>query len=267
MKRMIMMCMAILFLAMPGFSSKVYSCLDDYLEMSAQAADGLRKELKDTEKLRSFVEGLIGAAYRPDLPEVAEEIKRKLGISDKSMQTALMVILREEGARIKWKKSQWPNDRLDSIADWRLSRGLIWMGFCADAEGKKFLMKTASDSAVDREFRARAIGSYLSRADKKERLDAVTRFLAGDMKGSVDPFWASGLYNSAIRVYDEAEGDTKTRDAIVAILSAVLMEEKNELYFEMMDKNLAERSKEYAESPQRKAALERMNPPVRRNAP
>ena len=57
------------------------------------------------------------------------------------------------------------------------------------------------------------------------------------------------------------EGDTQTREAIVSAMSAALAKEANTNVFARVDKLLAERSKEYAESPQRKAALERMNKP------
>ena len=182
------------------------------------------------------------------------------------MQVVLIDILCEAGAKNKWKKRQGSEDAsLDDVADWQLFWGLFWMSFCADAEGKAFLMKVASDRAVDSEFRARAVSAYLWRADEKERLEAVTRFLAGDMKGTVD-FRFSGIYNSAILRYDKAEGDPKTREAIVAMISAVLLEGKG-IACDETDKLLAERSKEYAESPQRKAALERMNPPDKRRAP
>ena len=45
-------------------------------------------------------------------------------------------------------------------------------------------------------------------------------------------------------------------------MSAALVKEENKRSFSIADKLLAERSKEYADSPTRKAALERMNIPI-----
>ena len=75
------------------------------------------------------------------------------------------------------------------------------------------------------------------------------------------------MYRAAIRAHDKAEGDAKTREAIVTMVSAALATEEDGTAFDETDKLLAERSKEYAESPQRKAALERMNPPARKAEP
>ena len=69
------------------------------------------------------------------------------------------------------------------------------------------------------------------------------------------------VYGYAIRAYDEAEGDTQKREAIISSLSAALMREKNEKFFAEVDQDLVKRNKEYAESPQRKAKLERMKVP------
>ena len=54
---------------------------------------------------------------------------------------------------------------------------------------------------------------------------------------------------------------------IVAAVSDVLVKEEDKNVFAEADKFLAERSKEYAESPQRKAMLERMNKPTEEKTP
>ena len=266
MKKVVVMCMVALCMAMPGFSSLITEleyCVED---MPEKKAAQLREDLKDAAKLRAYMVQLIGSYQASNIVKKVETFKQRFSVSDKAMQTALMDIIREAGKKNKWKKRQGLGDKsLDGLADWQIEHGLIWMIFCADAEGKAFLMKIATDSTVAREFRGRAAKSYLMRSDEKESLETVTRFLTGDMKGTVD-LLDSGLYYSVVWVYDKAEGDPKTREAIVAMVSAAVAEEKED-DFKQADELLAERIKEYAESPQRKAALERMNPPFRRNAP
>ena len=269
MKKVVVMCMVALCMAMPGFSSKPFIWLEYCVErMPEKEVEQLREDLKDAAKLRDCMVQLIGTHRPSNMLEKVEAFKQRFGVSDKAMQTALMDIISKAGAKNKWKKHQREEEKdasLDYVADWQIEWGLFWMMFCADAEGKEFLMKIATDSAVAREIRGRATKSHLMRSDEKESLETVTRFLTGDMKGTVD-LLDSGLYYSVVWVYDKAEGDPKTREAIVAMVSAAVAEEK-ESDFKRADELLAERIKEYAESPQRKAALERMNPPFRRNVP
>ena len=267
MKKVVVMCMAALCMAMPGFSSQPFSLLEYCVEdMSEEKAEQLREDLKDAAKLRAYMVRLIGSRRPSNIVEKVETFKQRFDVSDKAMQTALMEIIREAGKKNKWKKRQGSEDKsLDYVADWQIEWGLFWMMFCADAEGKAFLMKIATDSAVAREIRGHATKSHLARSDEKEKLKTITRFLVGDMKGTVDPF-STSLYYTAAWVYDKAEGDPKMREVIVSMLSAAVAKEKDADFIQA-DEFLAERIKEYAESPQRKAALERMNPPFRRNAP
>ena len=270
MKKVVMVGAIAISLAIPGRSSLM---LDGWLEMCLdlpeQKAEQLREDLKDAANLRECMVELIGTRPQSGVEQKVEAFKRRFGVSDRAMQTALMDIVHKAGVKNGWKKRQGSEDTLDGVADWQIYSGLIWMCFCADAEGRKFLMGIATDSTVDREFRGHAVFPYLARSDDKEKMDVITRFFAGDMKGTVDLYYNSGLYHSAIRMHDKAESDPRTRESIVSMLSAALMEEKREHIFKTADKSLAERSREYAESPQRKAALERMNPPdkSRRNGP
>ena len=265
MKKVVVMCMAALCMAMPGFSSRTFSWLDCYVDMKEEEAEQLREDLKDATGLKKCMVRLIGNHLHSDAVEKVEAFKKRFDVSDNAMQTALMPIIREAGAKNEWKKRQGPDDPLDMVADWQTEHGLSWMMFCAEKEGKEFLIKIITDSTVSREFRGRAINSYVARADEKEKMEIATRFLTGDMKEAEDPLFPS-RYDLVLWVYDKAEDDPKMREAVVAMVSAAVMEEK-EADFKQADELLAERIKEYAESPQRKAALERMNPPFRRNAP
>jgi len=93
----------------------------------------------------------------------------------------------------------------------------------------------------------------------------LPRFFADDMKDTFNRY--SNLYVYAMNVYEEAEDNPDKREVIIAVMSAALAKEENEFAFSKADKRFAEQSKEYAESPQRKAALERMNIPREKETP
>ena len=253
--------------ALERMVSQSSSWLAHCLELPENAAVRYREELKDKAMLRKCIMSLVcnpDSARMP--PGAVEAFKQKYGVSNEAMQAELLEIVREAGAKNGWKKREGPDDPLDMVADLQTYWGLAWLYCCAEEEGKSFLMGIATDQTKDIEFRKRAIGSYLGRADEKETLDAVTRFLAGDMKGTVSPYY-SGIYRAAIRAYDKAAGDPQTRGRIASVLSAALAEEGNNFAFTEIDSLLAERSAEWAGSPQRKAALERFGKPHAPEAP
>jgi hypothetical protein len=117
-------------------------------------------------------------------------------------------------------------------------------------------MDIAADAQKGENLRMNAIRSYLYRADAQETKDALVRFLVGDMKAfSLTP----SIYECALNTYDEAEKDPLKREAIVASLAVALAREESRANFMSVDKNFAVRNKEYAESSQRLAILQRMN--------
>jgi len=144
------------------------------------------------------------------------------------------------------------------VANWFLHAAIIWLGVCSDADAKQFLLDTVTDNTKYDEFRKRAIESYLYRTDAQEMQGTLTRFLIGDMK--VVPY---DTYLFAVQqLYDASEGDPQKREAIVAAVSATLAKEENRNIVDTVDTLLAKRSKTYADSPQRKATLERLNIPA-----
>ncbi|MCL1920919.1 MAG: hypothetical protein FWG50_07555 [Kiritimatiellaeota bacterium] len=66
-------------------------------------------------------------------------------------------------------------------------------------------------------------------------------------------------YSVALDVYDDSGGDPQKREAIVASLIVALAREENKDIFSYRDKQLAERSKDYATSAQRLDMLKRMS--------
>jgi len=251
-----------------GFSSQHSTWLEDYLALPEQKAMELREELKDAKKLRSIMmERLFNSSWRRYIfPEQAEEFKRRSGMSDKTMETVLLDIIREWSIKGGW--SSWesrPDSQAARIGHGYLTEAIKWLGFCADTKGKKLLMAIATDSVKDNEFRSLAIASYMLRANAKETLDALPRFLADDMRTALHPSF--DIYFCALSHYDKAEGNPQKREAILSSVSAALTNEEEKKAFAEADKRLAELSTDYAESPQRKAALERMNKPPEKPVP
>ena len=225
---------------------------------SEQETERLREELKNPKKLRELIrQGTLFGYGTPANAETVEAFKRKYGVSDKIMQKELIDLIREWSPK-GWHTWQGPDAPLDVRMSYVLLAGATrWLGFCAEAEGKKLLMDIIMDSKIDGEFRWLAIDSYMRRSDAQERWAALVRFLADDVKPTIQPIF--DIYNAAVWEYDRVENDSPKREVIISTVSAALMKETGKNAFERGDKLLAERSKEYAESAQRKAALQRFN--------
>ena len=71
----------------------------------------------------------------------------------------------------------------------------------------------------------------------------------------------------AIWHYDRSEDYPKTREAVLAALSAEMEKEKNKKAFANADEHNAKYNKEYAESPWRKTMLERISKPPEKETP
>ena len=255
MKRMSMVCMMAACLTTQNLSAKAITPMDIYLSMgSEQEIENLREEFKDATKVRkAFEQGLLFYCNSKQIVE----FKRKFGLNDEPMLTVVMEIIREKSAKTA-------NFKKDDTANMYWWRALQWLGICADVKAKQFLMDIAVDNANGWDARSYAIEAYMRRAGAQEVLDAVTRFSGDDMRIKGDdgapPIYLC-VYDYATQAYDESEGDTPKREAIATMMSALLAKEESKTIFADVDKNFAKRSKEYAESPQRKAALERMNKP------
>jgi len=250
--------------AMTSLSSVIRNLvLDVYLEYPEQETERLREDLKDTLKLRICLERFLAGDTDYERPK---KFMRKFCVDAKAMQTVLMDIISETSMKTKWKVPLQRNPEDIFIASHYLCEAIKWLGVCADMEGKQFLMSIAEDSTKDKEFRHRALDSYVHCADAQEVRDAITRFLSDDMKATFRPN-VLDIYYLAMRAYDKAEDDMQIRDAIVTALSVALVAEECDLAFGITDKLLAERNKGYAESPQRKAALERMDKPSEKKTP
>jgi hypothetical protein len=255
MKKMSVMCMVILSLAIPGFSSDPIYLIQLYSE---QDGERLREEFKDATKVRRhFEECLLGSP-----PERIAEFKLKFDISDEPMRAVLMDIIREsEKTGGRWEGYKPGDSQNIGMANRRMLEAIPWLGICADAKAKQLLLGIAAGKSNWELSRMHAVQAYMRRADAQEIRDGVARLFAGDGKptDAKGPDFSRRVYWYAIQAFDESEGDTQKREAIITSLSAVLVKEDSKELFASADKLLAERSKEYAESPQRKAALQRLN--------
>ena len=252
--------MIVFYFAVQGFPSAPLGPLDFLLALSEQETTHLQKDFKDTARLREWTMRQ-GLASRLTDPEKVEEFKRRFGVNDKALQAVLLDIICELSAKTGWELRPPGESKDKFIANMLLIEALKWLGSCADAEGKQFLMGIVTDNTKDYNFRYFAVTSYMYRADAQEMRDAVTRFLSDGERATLNPF-IYRTYYLALQAYDKAENDPTTREVIVAVVSAALAKEEDKETFAEADKLLSARSKEYADSPQRKAAFERLNIPA-----
>ena len=261
MKKMGMTCMIAVCLITQNLSARMITLMNRYLNMSSeQEIERVREEFKDTVKVREiFEKGLLFYTYSDEVVR----FKRKFGVSDEPMLTVVIEIIREESAKADKTKG-------GDYDDIYVIRALRWLGICADAKTKQFLWDIATDSTNSWDARAFSIEAYMRRADAQEVRNAIARFSEDDMrvkgKDGSPPIYLC-VYDYTLQAYNEAEDDTQKREAIVASLSATLAKEENKKVFADLDKRLAEWNKEYADSPQRKALLERKNKPPEKETP
>ena len=224
--------------------------------------DRLWKEYNDPLQLKAFFESsVLFSRYNE---REMENFKRSFGIKEETLQTMLMEIIRETSAKIGWK---WRFDQDEPrdirIASKQLENAIAWLVVCADAGTKQFLMGIATDSTKPECYRSEAIYSYMRCADAQEIRDGIARIFSDEVRAtSLSDIFYPNVYSGTFTVYDEAENDPQKREAIITSLTAALEKEEDKYTFAIADQLLAKRSKEYADSPKRKAALERMNIPI-----
>jgi len=213
-----------------------------------------RRELnKDPENLKYFFMNSFTSDHQLWPEEIPLFIK-KFSITEDTLRTVLMEIIHESAKVSKWEPIRRDEPEELLFEKRRVYWSIVWLGYCADEMAKEFLMEIAGDDTKDWMCRIVAMESYLQRADAQQTRDALLRVLT-EMR--VKP---STTYLSAMRAYEEAEGDPLKREAIVsALTAAALAMEEDRGYFAQADAHFAERDKAYAKSPQRKAALQQMN--------
>jgi len=210
-----------------------------------------REAYKNPENLKETLMRIL--ANSPSWDEDVLLFKQKFDVADDTLRTVLLDIYKsvQHLRGVPFQDGE-PKEITDDKK--RLSRSISWLGYCADESAKELLMDIATNGTEDKWLRSNAIIAYIQRADAQQVRDALARFLIGDMK--VNPYIT---YLYTFGAYDEAESDPQKREAIVASLIVALTREDNKSRFAKMDKELAARSKEYAESSQRLAMVQRMS--------
>jgi len=263
MKKTGMFCMMGMCLAMLSFATTSPDRDWEWIRTNdKERFDRLWKEYNDPLQLKAFFERSV-LISRYNEREMAN-FKRSFGIKEETLRTMLMEIIREASAKTRWEwRFDMDEPRDIRIASRQLDEAISWLGVCADAETKQFLLDIATDGAKPERYRSGAIYSYMRCADAQEIRDGIARIFSDDVRAALpaDDFY-SNAYSVAIWHYDNAADDTQKREAIIISLTAALTKEEDKRTFTRVDKLLAERSKAYADSPQRKAALERLNIPI-----
>ena len=214
----------------------------------------IREQYKDPEK---FKESLMSSFSSSQFlwPEQVPLYKEKFGITDDTLRTALMGIYQSVLHLGKDGFSKEDSDELAKDKS-RLLNSIEWLGYCADESVKRLLLDIANDDTKAECYRIYAIGAYVDCANAED-IRAGFPLLLASKKQDV-PF----VYRKAMYVYDRTKEGTQKREAILTTVATALMKEENKEIFAVADGGLAARSKEYANSPQRKAALQRMNVPL-----
>jgi len=221
-------------------------------ETPEEEANRLRGDFKDAVKLKKYISDFLFP--RSCNNEERLQFKQRFGVDDRLMQTALIDIHREIITKAGHVENiTWNSQDLHKNDRHRFVETIRWLGICADADGKNFLMGIATEYTNDSELRYSAIFSYLLRTDAQEARDVLVRLLTGDIKAE-----SSLIHSIAIQVHGLSEGDAQKREALTSAIAIALAREENKALFILGDDLFAKQSKEYAESSQRLAMLERM---------
>jgi len=219
----------------------------------------LREEVKNPEKLKKFLLDMFDAdwesGYWIDIVLIRNR-KETYSLQEEVTRPVLLEICRESVLKTRWKYE------IDREAGRRLYVSLCWMGLFADETIKKFLRGIVTDSSKDDFFRAAAIKGYLYSANVQDIKDFFAHLLKDKKQFPPD------LREEIVRISRDfvnpnlaGEEDEERRKEILSSLGTVAARETDGKLFRKLDEFLRHNSKEWENSSQRKAALERMNKP------
>ena len=228
-----------------------------YESYSDENVANLREILQNPEKAKEFLTDEFAASHALWQSEIPL-FKMKFDVQDEIIRPLLLDILRESAQKVGWETPlSWQDDSMDVIADKRRLYGAIaWLGACADEPTKKLLLDIAMDGTKDTFYREPAVWAcLLYHADAQEIKNILIRYL---VEANKESRLHNVIYAFAEEAY-RATTDEMKREAILASFSVAVAQTKNKWAFERLDNFLTQNSKEYAESSQRKAALQQMN--------
>ena len=234
-------------------SNAISQDLVEFRDLADEDVAYMQESFKKTENLRAALAGWFSQEHFL-WPERIPALQQKFHITDDILRIALTGICQESAENVRWEPFQ-PDDPEELIGEKRrLMWSITWLGFCADEAAKELLMAIAVDDTKGEVYRNMAVGAYIRSADARQVGEALARFLVGTR------VVAHSTYLYAMEAYDAAEDDPQKRAAIVSALTAAALEkEEDRGYFAKADEHFAGQDKGYAQSPQRKKALERMN--------
>ena len=215
----------------------------------------LRKaNFKDPAKLKDFLMGEFGEidwSGTMSKPHLILAFKEGYDMQDEILRPVLMEIYHEAVEKTGWKCGD------DGETERRLHSSIRWMGVFADEPLKKLLLNIAKDNAKHTYYRYPAILGYIYCADAQEVKNLFDWLLADEKRFSAN---LRGTLMEQIRGWwSEVQADTQKREVILASLSVAASQEKDAWTFGQLDDFLVQNSQGYAESPQRKKALQRIN--------
>jgi len=224
-----------------------------YEGLSDENVAYLRERFKTPENLKESLMGNFTSEHFL-WPHETLLFKQKFGVADDILRAALLEIIHESVKVAEWKPCSIEDPEELTFAKRRLMESIKWLGVCADDSAKEFLMEIAVDDTKGEVYRDEAVDAYIRSADAQQVKDALIRFLVKE-RVLID-----STYFYATEAYDAAEDDPQKRAAIVSALTAAALEkEEDRGYFAKADEHFAGQDKGYAQSPQRKKALDRMN--------
>jgi hypothetical protein len=220
---------------------------------SQEEIESPKKDFNNPVKLKCILEDTF--TNRTDLSvfriEYILAIKDGYEIQDETIRSVLGDIYRESAQKTSWKIM------VDWDAECLLYGSIRWMRVFADEPTKKLLLDIATDIQKDIFYRYPAILSYIYCANAQEVRDLFAWLLGDEKRFSIN--LRATLMEQIRPLWCEIEADTQKREAVVASLSVAVAQEKDKRTFEGLDDFLVQNSKGYAESPQRKIAIQRIN--------
>ena len=210
-----------------------------------------RSNVKPVETIKNELIGWF-STHHPIFPRDIQRYRDAPDVTGDAMRAALMEIY-QSVQHLGDTPSQEGDSHEIKRDGMRLLYSIKFLGHCADEPTKRLLLDIANDETKAQIYRIWAISASIQCANAQEVRDVLLRFI---VNVKIRPYNA---WLNAFSAYDESEHDPQKREAILATLIVLLAREERKGRFVAMDKDLAERSKEYATSSQRLAMLQRMS--------
>jgi hypothetical protein len=215
----------------------------------AMAAHGqVTRPPPEEDQLKNYLMGEFIAIDGYDV-ENTRRIKAG-GVSDDLLRRVLTDIYSEAKATL-----EQTNDPYECMVNkLRRENAIRELGVCANDATKAFLLDLAADKSKNEISRTVAIGSYLRAANAQETRDALIRFMVGEER--LDSQARSSILAHASEICRGT--DQAKKQAIIETLYVALAQEDAKWLFRVYDNILCSHSRQYTNSAQRQAILQRL---------